>query len=154
MMIRNARWTEFHRLLPRGSVGLAGILAALAMGPVPWSPAFAQQAKPTVSVQPVTSVRLPDLPGKTLSLVRVSFPPNAVSAQHRHAGSVTAFILSGSVRSQITGEPAKVYNAGDSFFEPPGVVHLVAENASSTEPAELLAVFVADDGATLTTSAQ
>ena len=43
--------------------------------------------------------------------------------------------------------PARVYKAGESFFEPPGSEHLVSENASATEPASLLAVFVADDGA-------
>jgi quercetin dioxygenase-like cupin family protein len=40
---------------------------------------------------------------------------------------------------------------GQSFFEPPGAVHLVSANASMTEPAELIAVFVADEGAQLTT---
>jgi quercetin dioxygenase-like cupin family protein len=44
-----------------------------------------------------------------------------------------------------------VYNAGESFFEPPGSRHLISEYASSKEPASLLAVFIADDGARLTT---
>lgn len=44
------------------------------------------------------------------------------------------------------------YNdTGESFFEPPGGEHLVSENASATEPASLLAIFVADGGAKLTT---
>jgi len=134
-------------------LAVTGTLAAtLAMGAAPSSPAHAQSAQATA--QPVTSFPLPDLPGKSVSLVRVSFPPSGVSAQHRHAGTVTAFILSGSIRSQITGGSAKIYKAGESFFEPPGVVHLVAENASPTEPAELLAIFIADDGAALTTNAQ
>lgn len=38
-----------------------------------------------------------------------------------------------------------------SFFEPPGSTHMVSANASTTEPAELIAVFVADEGAQLTT---
>src|SRR2546421_728186 len=46
--------------------------------------------------------------------------------------------------------PAKVYKAGETFFEPPGSKHLVSENASATEPARLLAIFVADDDAQLT----
>jgi hypothetical protein len=41
---------------------------------------------------------------------------------------------------------------GQSFFEPPGAMHLVFANASITAPAELIAVFVADEGAELTTS--
>jgi quercetin dioxygenase-like cupin family protein len=141
-MIGNVRWRPLTGFL----------IAVLTMGPALSSPVHAETAQ--VTVQPMTSFRLPDLPGKSVSLVRVSFPPNAVSSQHRHAGTVTAFVLSGSIRSQITGEPARVYKAGESSFEPPGVVHLVAENASSTEPAELLAIFIADAGAILTTNAQ
>ena len=38
-----------------------------------------------------------------------------------------------------------------TFFEPPGAIHLVSANASNTEWAELIAVFVADEGAQLTT---
>ena len=55
------------------------------------------------------------------------------------------------IRSQLEGQPAMVYRAGESFFEPPGAIHLLAENMSATEPARILAVFVADEGATLTT---
>src|SRR5262249_58788564 len=44
-----------------------------------------------------------------------------------------------------------LHKVGESFFEAPGAIHLVSENASLTEPAELPAVFVADEGATLTT---
>jgi len=45
----------------------------------------------------------------------------------------------------------KVYKASESFFEPPGSKHLVSENARATEPASLIAGFIADDGAQLTT---
>jgi quercetin dioxygenase-like cupin family protein len=60
-------------------------------------------------------------------------------------------VLSGAIRSEnsATG-PARIYHAGESFFEPPGSTHNVSENASTTEPASLLAVFVADDDAKLT----
>jgi quercetin dioxygenase-like cupin family protein len=37
-----------------------------------------------------------------------------------------------------------VYQAGDSFHEDPGAHHRVSENASETEPASLLAVFIVD----------
>jgi quercetin dioxygenase-like cupin family protein len=84
--------------------------------------------------------------------VVVSYAPGGRSPAHHHAGSVFAYVLSGAIRSEnsATG-PAKVYKAGEGFFEPPGSEHLVSENASATEPASLLAVFVADDGARLTT---
>jgi quercetin dioxygenase-like cupin family protein len=103
-------------------------------------------------VTPVRSEKLPNVPGKSLTAVMVNYAPGGKSASHHHAGSVFAYVLSGSIRSEnsATG-PARVYKAGESFFEPPGSEHLVSENASTTEPASLLAVFVADDGAQLTT---
>ena len=96
--------------------------------------------------------KLPNVPGKTITAIVVSYPPGGKSGPHHHAGSVIAYVLSGAIRSEnsATG-PVKVYKAGETFFEPPGSRHLVSENASAKEPARLLAVFVADDGAQLTT---
>jgi quercetin dioxygenase-like cupin family protein len=84
--------------------------------------------------------------------VTVDYAPGGKSRGHHHAGSVFAYVLSGAIRSEnsATG-PVKVYKAGESFFQPPGSKHVISENASATEPASLLAVFIADDGAQLTT---
>jgi quercetin dioxygenase-like cupin family protein len=100
----------------------------------------------------VRTEKLPNVPGKSITAIVVSYPPGGKSRPHHHAGSVVAYVLSGAIRSEnsATG-PVKVYKAGESFFEPPGSRHLVSENASAKEPASLLAVFVADDGAQLTT---
>jgi quercetin dioxygenase-like cupin family protein len=93
---------------------------------------------------------LPNAPGKTLTAIVVSYPPGGKSKPHHHAGAVFAYVLSGSVRSQVNEEPVRVYQAGETFFEDLNAHHRVSENASETEPARLLAIFVADDGATLT----
>jgi quercetin dioxygenase-like cupin family protein len=95
------------------------------------------------------SQKLPDVPGKTLTALLVGCEPGGNTPKHRHPGCVMAFVVSGAVRSpnSSTG-PARVYHAGEAFYEPPGGEHL-SENASATEPASLLAVFVAEDGATL-----
>jgi quercetin dioxygenase-like cupin family protein len=104
------------------------------------------------TVRPIISVKLPNVPGKSLSAALVTYPPGGKSGKHHHAGSVFAFVVSGAIQSEnsATG-PVKVYKAGEAFFEPPGSEHLVSANASETEPASLLAVFVADDDAKLTT---
>jgi quercetin dioxygenase-like cupin family protein len=101
------------------------------------------------------STMLPNVHGQHLTAVVVSYAPGGTSHVHRHAGSVFAYVLSGAIRSEnsATGS-ARVYNAGESFFEPPGSTHLISENASKIEPASLLAVFVAPDGATLTKPAE
>jgi quercetin dioxygenase-like cupin family protein len=122
------------------------LLAAVASG----SATAADAPAAGEQVRPVDAQKLPNVPGKTLSALVVSYAPGGRSAKHHHPGSVWAFVLSGSIRSEnsATG-PARIYKAGESFFEPPGSEHLVSENASANEPASLLAVFVADDGATL-----
>lgn len=113
---------------------------------------LAADAPPSpVAVKRAFQEKLPHVPGKTLTGLQVTYQPGAKSSAHAHAGSVYAYVLSGKIRSEnsATG-PARVYSAGEGFFEPPGSVHLVSENASDSEPASLLAIFVADDGAELT----
>ncbi|MGO8918539.1 MAG: cupin domain-containing protein [Stellaceae bacterium] len=104
---------------------------------------------PTATV--VSSDALPHVAGKRVTTVLVEFPPGGFSPEHHHAGSVSVYVLSGEIESQLAGGPAAVYKPGDMFFEPPGAVHLFARNMSTTEPARILAVFVHDEGAQLTT---
>jgi quercetin dioxygenase-like cupin family protein len=103
------------------------------------------------TVEPIASHALPNVPGKRVTIVRVFYGPGGFTRAHRHAGSVTAYITKGEIRSQLGGGPVETFKPGQSFFEPPGATHLVSANASNTEPAELIAVFIADEGAQLTT---
>lgn len=105
----------------------------------------AQAQRPATIVRPLSCERLPHVSGKSITTAVVEFPPGAFSPRHRHPGSVTAFVLRGAIRSQLAGGPAGTFASGETWFEPPGAIHLFAENASQTEPAELLAIFVADD---------
>ena len=103
------------------------------------------------TVKKVFASQLPNAPGNSLTAFVVNYAPGGNSPTHHHTGSVFAYVLSGAIRSQVsTDGPVKIYKAGESFFESPGSTHLVSENASETEPASLLAVFVAEDNAKLT----
>jgi quercetin dioxygenase-like cupin family protein len=102
-------------------------------------------------VEVIASHALPNVPGKRVTVVRVAYGPGGFTPPHRHGGSVTAYITKGHVRSQLKGGSLETFEVGQSFFEPPGATHLVSANASNTEPAELIAVFVADEDAELTT---
>ncbi|MBR1121559.1 cupin domain-containing protein [Bradyrhizobium lablabi] len=106
---------------------------------------------PLDKVELISSHALPNVAGKRVTIVRVTYGPGGFTRPHRHAGSVTAYITKGQVRSQLAGGPVETFAVGQSFFEPPGAVHLVSANASTTEMAEMIAVFVADEGAQLTT---
>jgi quercetin dioxygenase-like cupin family protein len=106
------------------------------------------------SVKPNFSHAIPNIPGKSLVAVEVSYAPGGASSPHHHAHSafIYAYVVSGSIVSQVKGQPAHTYNAGESFYEVPGAHHLVSRNASETEPAKLLAVFVVNSSDTTLTT--
>jgi quercetin dioxygenase-like cupin family protein len=133
------------KTLPLTSDKLPGVLAPLCIN------SAAAASSPLDKVEVIGSHALPNVPGKRVTIVRVFYGPGGFTRAHRHAGSVTAYITKGEIRSQLGGGPVETFGVGQSFFEPPGSTHLVSANASNTEPAELIAVFVADEGAQLTT---
>jgi quercetin dioxygenase-like cupin family protein len=113
--------------------------------------ADASSASSLNKVEVISSHAVPDIPGKRVTIVRVTYGPGGLTPPHRHAGAVTAYITKGQIRSQLKGGPIEIFDVGQSFFEPPGAIHLVSANASNTDWAELIAIFVADEGAQLTT---
>jgi len=100
---------------------------------------------------------LPDAPGKQLVVVELPIAPkqaNQPASGHRHPGSVYVYVTEGTARFGIEGQPVKEVKAGESFFEPPGVLHAVMESAHPTEGAKAIAVMIVPDGAPLTLPAQ
>lgn len=144
-----------HVKLAGGLILAAGMLSALSLPAI--RPALnsrvhihamntgSASSRPVTGVKPLSCERLADVPGKAVTTAIVIFPPDAYTPAHRHPGSVTAFVLKGSIRSQLSGDAVVTYQAGETWFEPSGALHVFAENASATEPAELLAIFVADE---------
>jgi quercetin dioxygenase-like cupin family protein len=97
---------------------------------------------------------IPNIPGKSVVAVVVDYAPGGASRPHTHAKSafIYAYVVAGAVESQVNDGAKRVYRAGQSFYELPGAHHAVSRNASATEPAKLLAVFVVDtDDKALTT---
>jgi quercetin dioxygenase-like cupin family protein len=106
-------------------------------------PAAAQQGE---TVTPHFEHAIPNIPGKSLVAIVVDYAPGGASPSHTHAKSafIFAYVVSGAIESQVNDGPKRVYRAGESFFETPGSSHPVSRNASDTEPAKLLAVFIVD----------
>src|SRR4030095_12463917 len=89
---------------------------------------------------------LRNVPGKSIKGVLVEYGPGGTSSAHTHPKSafIYATVLEGAIRSSVNDGPVVTYRTGQSFSEMPGDLHSVSENASKTEPAKLLAVFVVD----------
>ena len=103
-------------------------------------------AAPLAKIAIVFDQALPNVPGKSMKGVLVEYGPGGSSPAHIHAPSafIYATVLEGAIRSQVNDGPAKVFRKGENFSERPGDRHAVSANASDSEPAELLAVFVVD----------
>ncbi len=134
------------------------LLCAVALAAVSVTAASARDASDDKSkVTLVYEHVLPNVPGKSIKGVLVEYQPGGSSPAHTHPKSafIYATVLEGAIRSQINDGPVITYRAGESFSEMPGDRHAVSENASTTEPARLLAVFVVDtDEKELTTSVE
>jgi quercetin dioxygenase-like cupin family protein len=117
-------------------------LCAAALTAVCIGAASAQEAKVTLVYDHV----LPNVPGKSMRGVLVEYGPGGFSPAHTHPTSafIYATVLEGAIRSQVNDGPVTTYRAGENWSENPGDRHSVSANASDTEPARLLAVFVLD----------
>jgi quercetin dioxygenase-like cupin family protein len=100
------------------------------------------------TITPVFKHDLPNVPGKTMTTIEVSFPPGASSPPHTHPKSafIYAYVLSGEIVSAVDDEKPRVYKTGESWYEAPGAHHPVTRNPSKTKPAKLLVVFIANPG--------
>ncbi len=90
---------------------------------------------------------LPDFPGKEGMVEIVEFAPGEVSQPHRHNADLFVYVLEGSVVTQVKGDNPQTVHAGGVFYESPTDVHSVSRNASETQPAKLLVVYVKARGA-------
>jgi quercetin dioxygenase-like cupin family protein len=90
---------------------------------------------------------LPDVPGKEGLIETVVLSPGEVVPAHRHNADVFAYVLQGSIITQMKGGRPQTVRAGEVFYESPTEVHVASRNASTTQPATLLVFFVKKRGA-------
>jgi quercetin dioxygenase-like cupin family protein len=74
--------------------------------------------------------------------LEVTLEPGQADVPHRHAGPAYGYVLEGEFEWAIDDQPAKVLKAGETFYEPGGVLHRVAKNPSAKGKTRVLAVIV------------
>lgn len=97
------------------------------------------------NVQPLMKQAVSDVAGKNVLMATVTLAPGQSAAPHLHPGSIFAYVLEGTVVSQLEGAPPRNYAQGESWYEAPRVHHLVTRNASTTRPARLLVWAIVGD---------
>src|SRR3982074_776810 len=127
------------------------ILYSLLLATLPFGSVLADAPKwKNAKVPLVYQHELPNVSGKSIKGVRVEYGPGGYSPGHTHPKSafIYATVLEGAIRSHANDGPGPIYKARQSFSELPGDRHGVSANASKTQPAKLLAVFVVDTNET------
>ena len=101
---------------------------------------------PPLQRVPVLEEAIPSInpPLKLVRGARIRFAPRQPTGPHRHPISVVGVVTAGSFIFKREGEPEKVVKTGEPFFEAAGIITERFDNASSTEPAEIVAFFLAD----------
>lgn len=94
---------------------------------------------------------LADFPGKEALVLRVSYPPGGKDEIHRHDAHAFVYVLEGTIRMQLKGQPEKTLKAGEVYYEGPTDIHIVGRNASDTEPAKFVVVLIKNQGAPVLT---
>lgn len=90
---------------------------------------------------------LPESPDQEVMMLTVAYPPGDASPVHRHNAHTLVYVLEGNVVMQVEGGEPVTLGPGETFYESPDDVHSVSRNASSTEAAKILVVFVKRTGA-------
>ena len=81
----------------------------------------------------------------------MEYAPGGADPIHRHDAHAFVYVLEGSVVMQVKGAEPVTLHPGQTFYKGPNDVHLVGRNASKTEPAKFLVVFVKNKGAPILT---
>ncbi len=98
-------------------------------------------------VTPLMTKAMTEYPGKEVQMITVEYPPGAVDPVHRHDAHAFLYVLEGSIVMQVKGGKEVTLTRGQTFYEGPDDIHVVGRNASSTEPAKFVVVFVKKEGA-------
>jgi quercetin dioxygenase-like cupin family protein len=87
-------------------------------------------------------------------MATVEYAPGGETKKHRHDVAIFAYVLEGAVESQLDNQEVKTYKKGDTWYEPPGTIHAISRNASSSQSAKLLVFAVGEEGKATTTFLQ
>ena len=91
-----------------------------------------------ISAQPIQE----KLNGKetAATMVEVTINPGQSGLSHRHPGPGFVYVLEGEYELGIDDQPAKIFRAGETFYEPSGCLHRVSRNPSTKGKTRLIAV--------------
>ena len=105
---------------------------------------ISSQTAPEIKRTSITTAEVS--PGKTVDHVQVTrldFKPGQITGRHMHPVPVVGYVESGVFLVKLEGQPQRRYTAGEAIYEPANTTIERYDNESSTEPAVLIAYYLA-----------
>lgn len=90
------------------------------------------------------------VPGKEILLGTAQLPAGSVIGFHTHPGDEAGYVLKGPLVLKKKGEPDRVLNTGDTFFNIRGEVHSLATQPGS-DGGTAVSTWIVDKGQPLST---
>jgi quercetin dioxygenase-like cupin family protein len=109
--------------------------------------------KPEITRNEILNASLDGLKGYDGVMYITDIPPGMSAPRHSHPGYEFNYILKGSVSYEPDGQKPFTLKAGQGTYNPANHIHRVW-NPSKTEPAELVAVLIKEQGKPLAIPAQ
>jgi quercetin dioxygenase-like cupin family protein len=113
--------------------------------------AAAHEIKPAVTK--LLNQPLAGIAGKEANVVLFEVGPGWTIGNHSHPGHIFVYMLQGTLKIEVDGDPTVVLSPGDIVYEVPDR-NMVGSNVSSTEGARFLVFQVGDIGEPLTVMAE
>lgn len=77
-----------------------------------------------------------------VTIIEVAYGPGEGTGPHRHAGAIFGYVLEGEFETALGEDAAQTLKAGDTFYEPRGILHRVSRNPHAKNRTRVLAVMV------------
>jgi quercetin dioxygenase-like cupin family protein len=92
----------------------------------------------------------PSRDGLSVQAIRIDYEPGGFTrGTHRLAAGAYVYVIDGSMEF-VVGDGEPIVLKAESFYEPPGALHLASRETSGDVPASLIAFFVLGDGESAT----
>jgi quercetin dioxygenase-like cupin family protein len=77
-----------------------------------------------------------------VTTIEVTYEPGESGKPHRHAGPIFGYVIEGEYEIGLDDLPVKSLKAGETFYEPGGILHRVSRNPSTKTRTRVLAVML------------
>ena len=124
-------------------------LVGLAFGGLMATASAHEQGSADTVITPLLEQPLPMRAAAVAGMITVEYAPGAGTPPHTHPADTFVYVLQGAIEMQVAGGELKVLKQGDTFYEKPTDRHVVSRNASKTERAKFLVMFVKEKNAEL-----